>query len=329
MKVHRAYKKKNPIMRKYILQLLTATAIFGIQPVFAGNPDRAGGAGATQLLINPYGRSAGLMGSNTGSVRGLESFQFNIGGLAYTQKTEVGYARTVYLAGTDVFINNFSLAQNLGSGNVVGLTFNSFDYGSIPITTESQPDGTLGTYSPQFLNIGLAFAKQFSNSITGGIDVRVVSEGASNVRASGIALSAGVQYQTSINPRKRYVKKEDFKFGIAIKNLGPSMQYSGSGLSYRALNPVTGADRRSYMGAEPFQMPALVNIGVSYDMRLDKKDSTTYNHRLTPHFNFNYNSFSANVTSIGLEYGFKETLMLRAGYAYQDKITSADEYRTQ
>lgn len=324
-------------MRKYILQFFSVAALLGATNAFAGNPDRSGGAGATQLLINPYARSAGLLGSNTAAIRGIESFQFNIAGLAYTTKTDIGYSNTIYLQGTDVYINNFSLVQALGSGNVLGLSFNSFNYGNIPITTESQPDGTLGTYSPQFLNIGLAYARKFSNSITGGVDVRVISEGATNVRATGVGLSAGVQYQTALgsskkdsaSQHKRDIKKEDFRFGIALKNLGPNMQYSGSGLSFRSINPVTGADRRAYMGSESFNLPALVNIGVSYDMRLDEKESDTYYHRLTANGNFNYNSFSANVISVGAEYAFKEMVMLRAAYAYQEDITSADEYRTQ
>jgi hypothetical protein len=324
-------------MRKYILQLLSVTTLLGAQQAFAGNPDRAGGAGATQLLINPYAKSAGLMGANTAGIRGVESFQYNIAGLAYVNKTDIAYSNTIYLQGTDVYINNLSFAQSLGSGNVLGISFNSFSYGNIPITTESQPDGTLGTYSPQFLNFGLAYAKKFSNSITGGVDVRVISEGANNVRATGVGLSAGVQYQTalggskkdSISVHKRKIKKEDFRFGISIKNLGPNMQYSGSGLSFRSINPVTGADRRSYMGSESFNLPALVHIGVAYDMRLDEIESDTYFHRLTASGNFNYNSFSENITSVGLEYAFKELVMFRAGYAYQENITSADEYRTQ
>ena len=39
-------------MKKYFLQIISALVIFG--SASAGNPDRAGGAGATQLLINPY-----------------------------------------------------------------------------------------------------------------------------------------------------------------------------------------------------------------------------------------------------------------------------------
>lgn len=316
-------------MKKYILQLMSITALFGSMQVMAGNPDRAGGAGATQLLINPYGRSAGLMGSNTASVRGIEAFHFNIAGLAYTNRTDMGFSRVTYLQGTDVYINNLTLAQSLGSGSVLGLNINQFDFGSIPITSESQPDGTLGTYSPQVLNIGLAYAKKFSNSITGGLKLTVISEGISSVTAGGVGLDAGVQYQTSLVSSKKAIKKEDFRFGISVRNIGPNMQYSGSGLSFRSINAVTGADRRALMGSESFNLPALVHIGAGYDMRLDSKKTETYYHRLTAHGNFNYNAFSANITTVGLEYAFKETVMLRGAYGYQDKITDKNDYYTQ
>lgn len=316
-------------MKKYILQILSLTALLSSLEVMAGNPDRSGGAGGTQLLINPYGRSSALFGSNTASVRGIEALQFNVGGLAYTTKTDIGFSRTIYLQGTDVFINNLSIAQSLGSGNVLALSVNQFDFGNIPVTSESQPDGTLGTFSPQVLNLGLAYAKKFSNSITSGLTLRIISEGISNVRASGVAIDAGVQYQTSLIAKKKAIKKEDFRFGIGIRNIGPNMQYRGSGLSFRSINPTTGADRRAYMGSESFNLPALVNIGASYDMRLDKKSSETYFHRLTGHTNFNYNSFQANVLGVGLEYAFKEMFMLRGGFGAQDGVTSSTDYLSQ
>lgn len=319
-------------MRKYILQLMSITALFSSMQVQAGNPDRAGGAGATQLLINPYSRSAGMLGANTASARGVEAFNLNIGGLAYTNKTEIAFSRVNYLQGTGVYINNLALSQHLGGGNVIGLTLNSFDFGSIPVTTESQPDGTLGTFSPQVLNIGVAYARKFSNSITGGMTLRVISEGVSNVTASGVGLDAGVQYQTTLNgkdEKKKKIKKEDFRFGIAVRNIGPNMQYSGSGLSFRSINPITGADRRALMGSESFNLPALVHIGAAYDMRLDDKSTENYFHRLTANGNFNYNAFSANVTTVGLEYAFKEMIMLRGGYAYQENVNDKTDYRTQ
>jgi hypothetical protein len=293
---------------------------------WAGNPDRAGGAGGANTLLNPYARSASMMGANSAYLRGVEAMHFNVGGLAYVKGTELMANRVSYLQGTDIFLNNFSLGQQLGDGHVFGLTFTSLQLGDILIRTEQQPDGTLGTFTPQVINIGFAYAKEFSNSITAGFVTRLVSEGVADARATGIAFDFGVQYQTALNAKNK-LKKEDFRFGIGVRNIGPDMQYGGSGLSFRSINPQTGADRRAQYITERFNHPALMNIGVSYDMRLDKNPDT-YFHRLTANGNFNYNAFSSNVVSVGGEYAYKETFMLRAGYGYQENIINSD-YRTQ
>lgn len=315
-------------MKKYILQSLVAC--FGLlATVSAGNPDRAGGAGATQLLVNPYVRGVGLGGSNTASARGLESYYLNIGGLAYVKNMEIQASQTRYLVGTDMYLNNFGIAQALGengSGGVLGLAFTYWDIGNIPITTTEAPDRTLGTYTTQIMNLGLAYSKTFSNSITGGLMVRYISEGTSSVNASGVTLDAGVQYQTALNPAKK-IKKQDFRFGIAVRNLGPDFTYQGTGLSTNSTITSTGASRKTLFGSQPFNMPTLANIGVAYDFRLDKGEET-YDHRLTINGNFNYNAFSSNITSFGTEYGFKNMFMLRAAYAHQEGNFSESQYKS-
>jgi len=318
------------ILFKLSVFIILATSI----TANAGNPDRAGGAGATQLLINPYAKSTGLGGSNTASVRGIEASYLNIAGLAYAQKTEIIFSRVEYLLGTDVNINNLGFAQTLGedgSGGVLGLGLTSWEFGNIPRTTYEQPDQTLGTYSPQVLNLGISYAKKFSNSITGGILLRFISEGLSNVGATGLGVDAGVQYQTALNQKDK-IKKEDFRFGIAVRNIGPDMSFTGDGLSFNSIVVSTNATRKAMFSTQRFNLPALVNIGVSYDMRLDNGD--TYFHRLTASGNFNYNAFSSNILGFGAEYAFKETFMLRGAYNLQEDIdkifskNSAYEYRT-
>lgn len=294
--------------------------MLSISALFAGNPDRAGGAGATQLNINPFARGTGLGNSNTALVKGVESFYLNIGGLAYAQGTEVAFSRMTFLAGAGVYINNLGLAQPLGedgAGGVLGLGMTSWDFGSIPITTVDQPDGTLPSYSPQIMNFNASYAKKFSNSITGGFLIRLVSEGVSDVRATGVGFDFGVQYQTSFSPKKKKIKKEDFHLGISARNIGPDLTYTGPGLSFRALNSSTGADRRALFDADKFNLPALVNIGLAYDMRLDKGEET-YFHRLSATGNFQYNAFQSNILGFGAEYAFKEMFMVRAAYNIQN-----------
>ena len=73
------------------------------------------------------------------------------------------------------------------------------------------------------MNIGVSYAKAFSNSIYGGLNFRVISESISNINALGLALDAGIQYVTG--------ETENIKFGIALKNVGTTMRYKGDGLS--------------------------------------------------------------------------------------------------
>jgi hypothetical protein len=312
------------ITMKRSLKIVFIICAIALQNVQAGNPDRAGGAGATQLLFNPYARSFGYGGVNTSSVKGLESFYLNIAGLANSDKTEVNFSRQNYLMGAGVNINNLGIAQKIGeNGGVIGLGVMSFDFGNIPTASYENPDLTLPYYNLQVLNFGFSYAKKFSNSISGGILLRIASEGVSNASSSGTCIDGGVQYQTSINRTKK-IKKEDFRFGISVRNLGPNMSYFGNGLSFRSINQSTGADRRALMAAESFNMPALVHIGASYDMRLDGNPDT-YNHKLTASGNFNYNAFQSDVLGLGAEYSYKDAFMVRAAYNHiEGNFSSAD-----
>ena len=67
-------------------------------------------------------------------------------------------------------LNAFGITQKAGEAGVIGLSVVSFDFGDIPVTTTEQPEGNIGNYRPQYINIGLSYAKVFSNSIYGGFN---------------------------------------------------------------------------------------------------------------------------------------------------------------
>src|ERR1043165_9035960 len=100
----------------------------------AGNKDRTGQAGATELLINPWGQSTGVFGLNTAYVKGLDAMKGNIAGLAFVENTEIGASYSMYLRGSKVSINNLGLAQRLGDVGVIGLNIQSVSFGEIDIT---------------------------------------------------------------------------------------------------------------------------------------------------------------------------------------------------
>lgn len=307
---------------KNFLNLIKGTALMVLLPslALAGNPERSGQAGASELLINSYGRSAGWGGVNTASVRGLEATQLNIAGIALVPQTEMIFARTNWLVPSGIYINSFGLAQKVGESGAFSLAVNTFNFGEIERTTEQNPDGGIGTFNPRYLNLGLGYARRFSDQISGGLQVKIINQAIEDVSANGVALDAGVQYVTSSKSGSKQVKKDDIKFGVSVRNVGPNMSFSGDGLSVKArINGNNSFDNTVENRVADFNLPAQVLIGASYDFRLDKSEST-YDHRLTAAGNFVYNAFERDNLIVGAEYAFKEFLMARAGFTYSNGI---------
>jgi len=286
-----------------IIALLTLVT----SDMFAGNEDRIGSAGASQLLINPWSRSTGLAGANVSSVRGIQGSFLNPAGIAFTRKTEVMFSNTNWLSGADVSINAIGLSQRLGESSVIGVSVVSIDWGDLVRSTTALPEGDGTTFSPSFSNISLSYSKEFSNSIYGGVTVRLISEGIADVSASGFAMDAGIQYVTG--------ERDQVKFGIALKNVGPGMKYSGSGLT-TGITTTGGNSINLEQRSASFEIPSLVNIGIAYDFVLAE------NHGLQANGSFISNSFTRDQYKVGVEYNFKKNFMLRGGYTAEPSSNS-------
>ncbi len=287
--------------------------------VMAGNDDRRGTAGAGELLINPWARSAGWGNVNTANGAGLDAIFTNVAGLGHTTGTEVAFNYTHWLDNSDIGLVSFGLAQSLGSYGVLGLTVNSMSFGTIEKTTVYSPEvGNNGTYKPSLMNIGVSFARAFSTSIYAGATLKIVSEGIDNVNATGIAIDAGIQYVTG--------RDYEIKFGISLKNWGPSMSFSGDGLvinsTYVNSDHMQSVQQRSLN----WDLPSSLNIGGSYDFLFAEKK-----YRFTLAANYESMAFTDDLYTLGGEFSLNNLFMVRGAYTYQkgreDDIYSSDGSR--
>ena len=119
--------------------------------------------------------------------------------------------------------------------------------------------------------------------------------------ATGFALDAGVEYNGLIVP--------ELKLGVAIKNLGPNMTYTGSNLLRQG---TTVGDIRGVqwyaVEAASFELPSQMDVALAYDKKLgDMNDVTLYG-------DFENNNYSSDVYKFGLQYGFDNMLFVRGGY---------------
>lgn len=294
----------NTLYKYLIAFLILAT----ISPAFAGNKDRSGQAGASELLINPWARSSGWGNANMAKVRGLEAMWGNVAGTAFTKKTQLIFSQTQWLKGTGTNIFAFGLTQRVGESGVIGLQVMSMNFGEIQVTTGDSPDGGLGTYKPGLMNFAVSYAKAFSNSIYGGIVVKFISESISDVNAFGMAIDAGIQYVTGEN--------DQMAFGVALKNVGPQMRFSGDGLSFKEIISMKGIDQGYTFNqrSQAYEIPTMLTIGAAYDFLFGG------DYSMTIAGTFISNSFSKDQFAFGLEGNLKNYVFLRAGYTYEQGI---------
>ena len=292
---------------------------------YAGNPDRKGEAGALELNINGYARSAGFWNLNCAGVQGLEAERLNPAGLGSTIGTEIGADYTSWLTGSGVNIVQGGFATRFKS-NAFALSINSLNFGAIDKTTTAQPEGGIGTFKPTFVNIGVSYAKNFSlgsnrvmgdNLITGGLTVRVLSEIEGNVSATGFAIDAGLQYTTG--------KKENVHFGVSLRNLGTTMKFSGDGLSYVGVAADNTYSVTYNQRTNTFELPTQLNMGVSYDLYLGRKieisaKKFTQFYRVTFLGQYTANAFGNDNWGLGAEFALKEIFMIRAAYRFENGI---------
>ncbi len=287
----------NHVRRGLAALLLMAMAA----PAWPGTDARIGTGGALELRLGPGARSVALGGAVLADARGVEAIFFNPAGLAASDaKAEFTFSHTTWLGDTD--INYFGASQNFGDWGVMGLTAKVFSVGEIVRTTEDAPDGTGETFSPTFATLGLTYARRMTDRVNFGGTVYYVAERVLQETASGVAFDFGFQYQTGFGGSS---------IGLALKNMGPNMKFTGSDFEFAAQVPGSepGANPRTATNASAnFELPTYFQFGGMYPLLGQGA------HRASLFAAYQNNSFSRDEYRGGLEWSYRDEVALRAGY---------------
>jgi hypothetical protein len=300
-------------MKSLVQKITLGLSLVSTLYVAGGNEDRVGSAGASHLLVNPWARSSALADATIANANGLEATFTNIAGLAFTDKTQIKFNYTNWMGTAGIAFNGAGIAQRISESDVIAISIQSMNFGDIPITTVENPEGNIGFFSPRANVFNLGYAREFSSSIYGGINFKVISENISNMKATGVAIDAGIRYVTG--------EQDQIKFGIALKNVGPVMKYKGDGLAQQVTYISTGFIGSLENRSATYEMPSLLSIGGSYDFIFTEKN------KLNVAFGFTANSFSKDQFRLGLDYGMTSEKMafnLRGGFVYEKGIFNAE-----
>jgi hypothetical protein len=125
----------------------------------------------------------------------------------------------------------------------------------------------------------------------------------------------GIQYVTG--------KTDNLKFGITLKNWGPTMRFNGDGLAIRTTLNGHGQNQFTLQArASEFELPAQLLIGLAYDFNFEN------DYRLTLAGTFISNAFSNDQIAVGAEVSLKNILILRGGYTYENGIFNLETRRS-
>ena len=273
------------------------TLIIIVNIGFGGPRNKFGTEAAPELLIPIGSVGTALSGSNLSFVTGVDAIYWNPAGLAQlnSQKAEVLVSHMQYFG--DMNMQYLGVGAKLGSLMNIGVSIRSLNIGDIMETTEIQPDGTGTVFKPTYVIADLTLARQMTDKIRFGTNVKIISENVAEVSATGFALDFGIQYKGG---------STGFAFGIAIKNLGPSMTFNGSGLD-RTVIDVNGQSSIQRVTLQDFDLPTSLELGVSYAANLGKQNVVNLSGT------FQNSGFTSDQYRFGLEYSWKDIFFLRGG----------------
>jgi hypothetical protein len=285
---------------------------------FAGDRSKYGTSAAPELLIPVGSKGTSLSGSMISSITGVDAMYWNPAGLSLMNtQTEVMASHMKYIA--DININYVAGAVDLGSMGVIGASLKSMSFGDELVTTLESPEGTGETWSPTYLTTSLTYARKMSDKILFGATVKVIYEQILTVSSTGFAVDFGLQYLAG---------KSGLKFGVALKNFGPSMRFDGVGLDQYyepSGTPGGSTPEPRRVTLQDFSLPTTLELGISYDIPIGKKNNVMLSTT------FQNNNFSSDEYRVGLEYNYSNYVFLRGAYAFtpdykaEDGLTKKDQ----
>jgi hypothetical protein len=287
---------------KIFLTILLVAA-FVTNTGFGGPRNKLGTSAAPELLIPVGSIGTSLSGSNLSTISGIESMYWNPAGLsALSTKTgEVMFSHMNYFA--DMKMEYLGGIAKLGNLGVLGISIKSFNIGEINETSEIQPEGTGVVFKPTYIIANLGIARQMTDRIRFGANVKIINESVASVSATGFGFDFGIQYtggQTGLS------------FGIVLKNLGPSLTFNGAGLD-RTFE-INGQKTTQRVILQSFDLPTNLEIGVGFAPKLGKDNFVNISAA------FQNSSFSSDEYRFGLEYSYKNFFYLRGAVSiFADK----------
>jgi hypothetical protein len=290
------------VIYKKLFVFIILMGIYLSGSALAQQVTKTGTTAAKFLSIGIGPRAISMGGAFTSVSNDASAIYWNPAGIASFDQFQGFFTNTSLFAG--ISLNYFGLIVPAGEIGNFAASVTAVNFGSIPVTTENQPEGTGESYSPMSLAFGLSYARFITEDFSVGATAKLITENIYHSNATGVAFDIGTIFQTPF---------EGIRFASSISNFGTKMQMSGSDLLIRynvepsraGSNNTTDAN----IATDQFDLPLKLQIGVSKDFIFME------DQRFTPSVDFIVPNDNYESVNLGGELAlFDDMFSIRGGY---------------
>lgn len=267
--------------------------------------EQIGMSGWQFLKLPTNARYAALGGVTSVISHGDASAAFaNPASIADVENISVAVSKMTWLVDTDY--QSASIVKNFGQLGFIGLNFVYLDYGDMQrtqVTNLTDPStgqltglseltlSGLGTYTAHDLAIGLSYARNITDRLQVGGNLRYIQEKLDDATTSNISFDIGTVYYTGL---------KSLRLAMVGRNFGPDAEF------------VQWDERIAYPATKVY-MPMSFTLGAAIDVLERGEDSP---HQWTLAADFLHPNDGPEKVNVGTEYSFLDLLYLRAGYRF-------------
>ncbi|MCF7740166.1 MAG: PorV/PorQ family protein [Candidatus Marinimicrobia bacterium] len=262
----------------------------------AGDDFNKAGRTSFQFLKIGIGARATSMGEACiANTSGINAILWNPAGVASIQNFETSFSYNQWLG--DMNIMSGAIGYRLGGIGVVGLDYISLDYGDIPEALVTNTTGKLDTRTGEFftggdLQLGIGFAKRFTNKLSIGIHTKYLREDLFTYSTDLWAFDVGTYYHTGW---------KGIRLAMSAQNFASQARWLYTQQKIK----------------QQYQLPLLFRIGTSIDL-IGGPDlffgGNPNVQRLALNFDAIHSNDYAERLNIGAEYWLFNKFALRSGY---------------
>ena len=275
--------------------IITSFLIFLSTSIGYSQFNKAGRTALQFLKIGMGARQVGLGEATIASVQDLNSIFWNPAGITGINNAEAGFNHTQWIG--DISVLSGAIGYNWDGIGTIVLNYITLDYGNIAEALVTSPSGNIDTrtgesFSGSDLSFGVGLARQFTDKLSIGVNVKYLREDLYIYSTDLWAFDVGTFYHTGW--------------------YGVKLAMSAQNFSTQARWLYTKEEEQ-----QQYELPLVYRIGLSIDL-LGGEDllfGGDYDqHRLTLNVDAIHTNDYTERMHLGMEYTFYNIFSIRGGY---------------